>query len=70
MALPRGHMFYIGLYWKKHENTGPSSAFRKWYGALGHRWCWPSVDGTRGEDERGVDPLVRGVWGTSPKKIL
>ena len=33
-------------------------------GALEHRWCWPSVDGTRGEDERGVDPLVRGVWGT------
>ena len=43
--------------------------------AIEHRLCSPSVDGTRGggggEDERGVDrALVRGVWGSSPKKIL
>ena len=31
MAPPRGHMFYIGLYWEKHENIFLTKSLDIWY---------------------------------------
>ena len=56
------------IYVKMPTIAGPSSAFEKW---SGHETSKTSAEGTSwGEHERGIPPLVRGVRGISPKKIL
>ena len=50
--------------------AGPSLAFEKWSGHERSKTAFTSAEGTSRGRARELPPLVRGVGGISPEKIL